>query len=553
MKTYQIVQKVALALLGGVLLFSVSACKKAVNPIENLNLIIDYNIIKTTLDVQLVDATTGRILNSEASQGAYVKYSGPDEDAVVDVLGVRPTDKKFGVSRGLTTLALVPNAPYEPSPEDAVNFNVIAHVQGYLVSSKEVNITQKGRNFVSISLVPLSNPPSGVFVRQEPNAATTQAGRVVAPGSVVVPGGSARVTIPEGMLIRDSGGNPLSGSLDVTLVRFSNTDPQSIAAFPGGLLPTVTRLDGSTTNGMMYSGGFVAIEIKDANGNIAATFEDGKLGLITLIDAQTYNPITKTNIAVGDVVPLWSLNENTGVWKEEGAATALMLEGSLHFEVELSHLSYYNFGWLQGTVCENSSPFQFTTNVPLTGPFLIKGYVYRQDDNVLISTIVVWVESAQSTFTTYAPAGVPLRIVWDTQNSTYLSVDPSSQPTLIDDLCSSQPVNVNLIVSQDPSLKEINISVSLVCTSDNSTIIKPSFTAYYIPKDSQVDPIAVEMVQGNATIPGITLGQTYYVWITYDNKEYGTDVEVTQETYNYLNYELPADVCDEVVSALDGL
>ena len=553
MKSYQIIQKVAMAVLVAVLLIQVNACKKAVNPIENLNLIIDYNIIKTTLDVQLVDATTGHILNSEASQNAYVKYSGADEDAVVDVLGVRPNDKKFSITRGLTTLALMPNAPYEPSPENAVNFNVIAHVPGYLTSSKEVNITQKGRNFVTISVVPLSNPPSGVYVREEPNAATTQAGRVVAPANVIVPGGSARVSIPQGMLIRDSGGNPLSGSLDVTLVRFSNTDPQSIAAFPGGLLPTVTRLDGSTSTGMMYSGGFVAIEIKDANGALAATFEDGKLGLISLIDTKTYNPLTKTFIAEGDVVPMWSLNETTGVWKEEGVATAQMMEGGLHFEVELSHLSYYNFGWLQGTVCENSSPFQFTTDVPVSGPFLIKGYVYRQDDGVLISTIVVWVESNQSTFTTYAPAGVPLRIVWDTQNSTYLSISPSSQPTLIDDLCSSQPVNVNLIVSQDSNLKEINISVSLVCTSDNSTIIKPSFTAYYIPKDSQVDPIAVEMVEGNATIAGIMLGQTYYVWITYDNKEYGTDVEVTQETYNYLNYELPADVCDEVVSALDGL
>lgn len=545
MKTYQIIQKVAMAVLVAVLLFPVNACKKAVNPLENINLIIDYNIIKTTLDVQLVDATTGRILSSEVSQGAFVKYSGPDEEAVVDVLGMRPADKKFSISRGLTTLALVPNAPYEPSPEDAVNFNVIAHVPGYLVSSKEVHITQTGRNFVTISLVPLANPPSGVYVRQEPNAATTQSGRVIAPGEVVVPGGSARVTIPAGMLIRDAGGNPLSGNLDVTLVHFSNTDPQSMAAFPGGLLPTVTRLDGSTANGMIYSAGFVAIEIKDQNGNLASTFEDGKLGLVSQIDAQTYNPITKTNIVSGDVVPLWSLNESTGVWKEEGAATALSVDGNLQFEVELSHLSYYNFGWLQGTMCENGSPIQFTTNVPISGPFLIKGYVYRQDDNTLISTIVFWVANNQASFTTYAPAGVPLRIVWDTQNSSYLSVDPSSQPTLIDDLCSSQAVNVNLIVSQDPNLKDITISVSLVCISDNSTIIKPSFTAYYIPKDSQVDPIAVEMIAGVATIPGILLGQTYYVWLTYDNKEYGTDIEVTQETYNYLNYELPAEVCDE--------
>lgn len=554
MKTMRLFRQIAYLLIVAALFIPVNACKKPVNPLENLELILDYNIIKTTIDVQLVDATTGNILGSLQSSDAYISFSGPDQDAVVDVLGVRPSNKKFPVTRGISTLALIPNDPYDPTPDNAVTINLIAHVPGYLTSPKEVNITQTGRNFVSISVLPLDNPPSGVYIRQEPSATTANGGRVTAPTTVTVPGGSATVTIPEGIMIRDAGGNPLSGGLNVTVVSFDPTEPEALAAFPGGLTPTVNRLDGSTQNGTFYSAGFVAIEITDQNGNAATTFEDGTVQLISEINPETYNPLTETNIVAGDEIPYWSLDENTGVWTEEGTATAQLVDGQLQFEVQLSHLSYYNFDWLIGLLCPNGSPFVFNTNLPIPGPFLMKGYVYRQDDNALINTILMWVQNNEPVYTTFAPAGIPVYIVWDTENSTYISVDPGSQPTYIDDLCSSQTVNVNLIVSTDPNIKTISVNVSLFCPTDPVTRIEPSFTAYYIPKDDPgATPIAIEMVAGLATIPGIYIGNTYYFWITYNEEEYGADITVTQETYTYLDYEIPADVCDEVVNAVNEL
>ncbi len=541
-------------LLAAAVLLPVNSCKKPVNPLEGVELIIDYNIIETTIDVQLVDASTGHILSSQASQGAYIQYGGVDELAVVDVLGVRPENKQFGVSRGITTLALVPNAPYEPSAENPVNFNIMAHVPGYLTSSKEVSITQTGRNFVSISLLPLANPPSGVYVREVPGATTAQNGRVIVPTTVTVPGEGASVTIPENIIIRDAGGTPLDGNINVTIVRFDNTDPEALEAFPGGLTPTVTRLDGSTQSGTFYSAGFVAIQMTDASGNVASTFEGGTLELKSIVSPQTYNPITKTNIAAGDEVPYWSLNENTGVWKEEGIAVAEAVGGNLQFTVQLTHLSYYNFDWLIGTLCPNGVPFRFLLNAALPGPFLIKGKVFRQDDNAYINTILLWIENDGLVYTTYAPSGIPVYIEWDTEGSPFITVAPESQPTYVEDLCSSNPVDVNLLINNDPGLKTITIEVSLVCPDDeggNNVVIKPTFTAYYVNADEGGLPIPLNMVEGVAVIPGIILGQAYYVWFNYQNEEYGTEVVPTQENYTYINYEIPADVCDEVMGALN--
>lgn len=554
MKIKFILKRTAFFLLSATLLFPVNSCKKPVNPIEGLELIIDYNIIETTIDIQLMDAATGNLLTGAASQGAFIKYAGADEQAVVDVLGVRPAEKKFAVVRGIATMALVPNAPFVPTVDDPVTFNVIAQVPGYLTSTKEVSVSETGRKFVVLSLIPLSEPPSGVYVRQEPAATTLQGGRVIVPATVTVPGESATITLPEGMVIRDAGGNPLSGDVNVTIVRFDNTDPAALEAFPGGLTPTVTRLDGSTLSGTFFSAGFVAIEITDQNGNVASTFEDGSLQLVSEIEADTYNPITQTSIAAGDEVPYWSLDETTGIWTEEGIAVAEQVAGKLQFEVQLTHLSFYNFDWLIGILCPNGSPFRFHLNAALPAPFLIKGRVYRQVDDAFINTIMMWVENDQPIYTTYAPAGIPVYIVWDTEGSPFINVDPASQPTVIDDLCSSQPVDVNLLINDDPNVKTIRIEVSLVCSSlENPIVIKPSFTANYIPADGSGGVVAIEMVEGVALIPGIILGKAYYVWITYDGVEYGKEVVATQENYTYIDYEIPADVCEQVTGALNEL
>lgn len=54
------------------------------------------------------------------------------------------------------------------------------------------------------------------------------------------------------------------------------------------------------------------------------------------------------------------------------------------------------------------------------------------------------------------------------------------------------------------------------------------------------------MIQGQASVSGILLGEVYYVWVIYDGNEYGAEATPTQTQYSLIDFEVPADVCNEV-------
>lgn len=533
--------------LGGLILFlPVISCKKITSPIENLQLLVDYNIIKTTVDIHFYDGTTNQMLGSAASTNATVTIEGRDKDAVVDLMGFRPANYRIAITRGIVSMALIPSAAYAPSPTNLVKYNIIAQVPGYLTTTQQLSISKVGRNFFRVNIMPIANPPAGVTVVVNNTAATAQNGVVNTPATVTLPGGAASLAIPSGIVMKDDGGTPLSGALNVTVVHFNNTSATAMQNFPGGLTPTVLLNNGSTQSGMFYSAGLAAITITDPSGRSASQFTNGSLELVSQISPQTINPNTQSTIVAGTVVPVWSLNENTGVWKEEGTATAVSTGGELKFTLQITHLSYFNIGWFTGTLCTSGKSFRFNTNTALPGPFLIKGHVYRQLDNAFIKTISFYVTDNQPMASTQLPEGVPVRIVWDTENTSVINVAPSSQPTLLDDMCGTGTVDVNLIVNSSVNFTTVRLELSVFCASQPNVILKPSFMANC--QNIAGGPIIpVAMIEGKANVPGIILGDTYYVWVVYKGKEYGKDVVIDQASYSAIDVEIPQEVCSALL------
>ncbi|MCK9448702.1 MAG: hypothetical protein M0Q41_06955 [Bacteroidales bacterium] len=543
-KILKINSRIMIAIL---IVASVISCKKITNPLDNMQLLIDYNIVKTTIDVHIRDAATGKLLDRETSKMAMITVSGSDAEAVVDVLGMAPKNNKFPVNQGIANMALSPKSQYIPDQNNVISFALGIELPGYLPTSKQVNINQAGRSFITLEVIPVNNPPSGVKVKQAAAAAQTGTnGKVVAPATVSVSGGDAAVHIPQGIVMRDAQGGLLTGNLNVTLVHFDLGNSAAQASFPGGMLPRVKKSDGSIQSGMFYSAGCVAVEITDDQGKQAATFSDGTLALTTAVSEGTFNPVSQTNITEGDIVPVWSMSGNSGLWNEEGYSTVNRENGILTLTTELPHLSYYSFNWFTGTLCEEGRPFRFTTDRPLEGSFLIKGKVYRQEDNCYLNTILMWATSDQLIPTSWVPQGVGVNIEWDMENSPFLQPSPGSQPTFVDEWCGSSPIPVELLINDGGGLTTLTVSVSLYCPDDPDVVIKPSFMAYYrnISNDGPVIP--VEMVEGIATVSGIYLGDTYEIWMIYDGEEYTTEINVTQNEYSYMDVEIPADVCDEV-------
>lgn len=527
------------------LLFVPTSCKKITNPLDNLKLIIDYNLIKTTVDFHIKDAATGQFLGSEASNNALVIISGRDAQGIVDPIGGRLKDNTIKVNRGLASVGISPAPAYTPSENKPVQFSIVVMSPGYLTTTKQISITKTGRHFIEVVLVRLTNTPNGVTATQQNGAATLQNGAVTTGATIVVPGAGTSLSIPQGLVMKDANGNLLQGEINITMVHFDPTEPQAINAFPGGLLPIVKRSNGSVQAGMFYTAGFVAIEITDQNGRVASTFQNGTLGLVTEINSQIYNPNNGGSVAAGNTVGIWSLNEGNGQWQEEGSATIFSEDGKLKASANLSHLSYYAFNWFYANLCEQGRPFVFNISPSLSGSFLIQANIYRQADNVLLTRALMWVSNGQPAYMTGMPTNTPIRIEWDTENSPFLSVSPESQNMLLDQLCGSTPAQVNLVVNNNNQYTTITFQVSVFCANQPELVIYPSFTAYcQLASGGPVIPI--EMVQGSATVSGITLGEVYTVWVIYEGKEYSAQATPTQSSYSLIDFEIPTEVCSEV-------
>jgi hypothetical protein len=154
----------------------------------------------------------------------------------------------------------------------------------------------------------------------------------------------------------------------------------------------------------------------------------------------------------------------------------------------------------------------------------------------------MWVCGNEPVYTQYAPAGIPVKIVWENDYYNNITIAPESQPTLIDDLCSGTPVQVNVI--SQPS-NSITIEVEVYCASEPNVIIRPSFGVWYREAGGWNWRWG-EMVNGYAEICDVEVGQNYVVGIYYDNDWYETEVTVTQSSYSFVNFVLPAEVCSEV-------
>ncbi len=520
-------------------------CKKFGNVTDGLKLIIDYNLIKTTIDVQLIDATSGELIGQNGDVSVTVHVTGEDRDGIVDITGVQHPDYLYLSQNGFVGLALQPNETYTPSETNPVAFDLVINQSGYLATSQHIVIADEGHHFVVVKLVQLGAPPSGVVVRQQPDVTQSDGtGKVEIAATVVTEGNEASLVIPEGIIIRDAAGNPLVGNLDVTLVYFDNTDEEALKAFPGGMITRVTRTNNTQEDGMFYSAGFVAIEITDDNGNRAASFADGELTLTSRVQPETYNPETQTIVAAGDEIPLWSFDETSGEWTEEETLTIGQGTNGLELIAQLSHLSYFNFDWFYGGEnCYTGSTFYFTLDQAVCDCYIMYGTMYRQVDGAYLKTIYMWVCGTDPVYTYYAPAGVPVYIVWEEGVYNNFTFDANSNPLYIENLCGQSPVYVNMF-NPNPS-SHITIEVEVYCASNPDYVIRPSFGAWFRPVNSWNWRWA-EMVTGWADICNVNVGETYVVGIYYDNEWYETEVTVTQSDYSYVGFELPSDVCAEV-------
>lgn len=146
-----------------------------------------------------------------------------------------------------------------------------------------------------------------------------------------------KLELPAGALVTSSG-QPVTGPIDVFMSPVDISDARNRRAFPGEFL----AVDDSDESVFLVSFG-----VSDY-----AFEQDGNP--LSLADGQTANieiPIYVTNdnlgmpLVAGNAIDLWFLNEDTGIWAQEGFGTVVDAPASpsgLALRAEVTHFSWWN-------------------------------------------------------------------------------------------------------------------------------------------------------------------------------------------------------------------
>ena len=139
-------------------------------------------------------------------------------------------------------------------------------------------------------------------------------------------GRNARVTFQAGSIV-DAAGAPVS-TADISITTALPSDPNFNSAYPSSFVGIAGGL-----HVPLISYGAVHVALKDAAGQ-ALRLDATKPATIEL-------PVDPSNDPMAPQVPLWSLDETTGKWVQEGLATRDASASPVVYRAQVTHFSWW--------------------------------------------------------------------------------------------------------------------------------------------------------------------------------------------------------------------
>ncbi|MBN1971067.1 MAG: hypothetical protein JXR48_03520 [Candidatus Delongbacteria bacterium] len=167
----------------------------------------------------------------------------------------------------------------------------------------------------------------------------------------------------ESNLFVDQSGNPYDGEVYVEFNSVNADNPNYLDIFPGSFVGETT----SGTNVQLISIGIMSVSITGENKQ-ELKIADGKTATIKL-----QKPLGMSDRDLPNEIPMWHLDEETGIWIEEGVS---VLNENGYYETEVSHFSTWNW------------------DIPMEETCIITGYVLNLDNDPVNNAWVV-AEGAQ--------------------------------------------------------------------------------------------------------------------------------------------------------------
>lgn len=151
--------------------------------------------------------------------------------------------------------------------------------------------------------------------------------------ATIASGATATVSLPNGTKVKfdgsfkDASGNAYSGNVSVALFHLSPSDQYLNELMPGSFL--ATNSNGNAR--IMETYGMLHVQLTGASGQ--------NLQIASGHTAEVTVPLDPAQTATSpSTIPLWSFNEETGIWQEEGVANKV---GNTYVGI-VSHFSWWN-------------------------------------------------------------------------------------------------------------------------------------------------------------------------------------------------------------------
>lgn len=526
-----------------------TSCKKIQDPEEYRGEkdTITYDLLKTSIHIQFIDAATKASVIPENGEELRVKVVGNSSIFIADIMGIQKPE--YFARHGVITFGLVPGMDFTPSPESPVSITVIAQLKDYITTAKDVTITSEGDYMMKILMVNEMNPPSGVILEQQNSAGNLVCGTLLEEVSVRTQNSEAIVIIPKGARLLDSDSVELAGKIDVTLTYHNTIDDNALAVFTGGITGTVIENKG-VNDGIFFPTGLLTINIVDKDLKVASIIECNSVEIYMKMNEQAYNPKSGSHIIAGDSVPLYVHLSSAGLWKlDQFVCIKDNLLDGLYAHVKTKGLHSFHFSWFEKNNCNQRSTFKLAGNCTYYESIALNGVVRKQVDNSFVSNISLaaqWDESINIPFST---GSTPVYIEWEqVSEQNYCVVDPSTGSLFIDDMCSNQLIDLPLI-DDGPQSMSITANFIGTCPSDTNIVILPSFGVWV----RQVDAVTwrwSSMKNGVSQIYNVLPGNTYVFGTYYNGTWKEWEVEITEETSYTFEIDFDYSACKSIFGML---
>lgn len=516
--------------------FAIQSCDIK-SPVEGVTVRIKNIPRTTTVRVEFIDQNVGQLVTSPLN----VSFGGLDAAKVISTTNEPLASTSTSI--GILNFAIADDVT--PSATNPVEFVVVVKSNNYLATSKRIIVTKPGANGFTVNMVNLNTNIPGVTSNAVSNAGSTNSttgtsAAIVASSSTSSSAVSARVTVPSGTILRDANGNALSGTVATRVTYFDATEPASLASFPGGF--AIRDVDNNVGN--FVSAGFAAIDMS-VNGVEVESFSKN-VDVQLDINPNTINPETGVKIKAGDQLPLWSYDEDTGSWKNEGTYTVTASNGPDRKltirKTDMTHLSWWNMDWFyDGCYSTNVKiavdggcwqwlylVVEFQTPQPdVQWGYLYNGYVYSYDPVLNLMNV---------------PDNRPVTIRafqgWnDYYNYYYNGVDNNVGVLNVDDLCQTQDITYTLQAATNQTGDNIDVFIRGVCPNGN--VLDEGTLDVEIFKNGYWQ-LAGRIVDGFIRLNCLQIGQEYQFRVYYDGEYYTESYTITSTTEN-IDIELPGD------------